>query len=428
MNLLALRSATGAAAVAVVVCATLVCVANTSEEKALSERVRRHRVVFTTVPTRIQNSPILAVSSLGVGDDAVRLYRCASHLQADEIATIRGPGRFGSAILSVPALDGAMVIGAPGHNVSSGGVYLAAAPEWNAQLICKSPFPEDSEFGSALCAIVRDGHDDGLLVAVGCPQRPGVTGSRGSIHIVSVERQVVVRGLQAPDGSPSFGSSLLGVPDQDNDGYSDVLVGSTGGGGALWLVSGLDGSTILRLSCESPSDVVTSAISFVAPSKMGPSRVAAVVLNCEGATVPVTKMQFWSLADGRTVGPDRVSAAAAWRCAIRDCSSDDASMVTIKDVNGDGVQDLAVGLPTASHGLAGYLGGVVILSGLDGTVLRELTWPGTERAFGATLAWMPTSRDGVLVIGAQDILLGQHAVYMIDGGFHAPSARRVLPY
>lgn len=110
----------------------------------------------------------------------------------------------------------------------------------------------DSQFGSTV-SWTPDVNGDGVIdVLVASPfhSRPGPINRTGRVYIFSGNSGSGIRAVFSPISQEEgrFGSSLVGVPDADNDGRGDFLVGAlgepTGGGGRAYLMSGNTGNII----------------------------------------------------------------------------------------------------------------------------------------------------------------------------------------
>ncbi len=208
-----------------------------------------------------------------------------------------------------------------------------------------------------------------------------------------------------PAGGPleSFGISLGFVGDLDGDRCADWVAGAPGaspGGlayaGTLWVHSGRDGSLIRShdgaASLDSLGYVSCDAGDLdgdgVGDYVVGEDAVAGTLNACSGAT----GASLW-----------RSGSVGARNGAFVDGGS---------DMDGDGVPDLLVGEPYAN--LSGQVsnGHLVVVSGADGSILYDL-WGASREMLGCSARFLPdTDGDGV-----DEIMVGLpgYAGYSGDG-------------
>ncbi|MFT7618266.1 MAG: hypothetical protein ACI97A_001908 [Planctomycetota bacterium] len=170
--------------------------------------------------------------------------------------------------------------------------------------------------------------------------------------------------LQSVNPADSFGSSVCGAGDANGDGFDDILVGAIGANvthqdaGAAMLFSGRDGTLLHTVNGSSPSALAGSAC------------VGMGDVNGDGH-------------DDFAVGEPSVSGNGKVRVfSGRDASvlmsisgqgHTGASLANAGDVNGDGINDLAVGQPSHVVKTAGNpRGRVQVLSGANGSVLLSM--------------------------------------------------------
>lgn len=209
---------------------------------------------------------------------------------------LNGPapgGRFGAALASLGDLDGdglaEVAIGAPqedavyvlfGHDPEAGGVVDPAAPDGTALVVLGFAEGAAAGFGSALSG-GRDATGDGVPdLLVGAPRAPRDGRAAGLALVVSGARIASgIPTLNSPgEGTPVFigpraslaGSSVALVPDLNDDGIAEILVGAPGqraGSGAAYLVPGGGPGAQLALENE--------AVTFLG-SQLGADLGAAV--------------------------------------------------------------------------------------------------------------------------------------------------------
>lgn len=236
-----------------------------------------------------------------------------------------------------------------------------------------------------------DGHDD---VALGLP-RAGPEG-RGAVWILSGADGS--RLLEASGGTARerFGAALA-VADIDRDGDHELLVGAPGwnaDAGAVFVVS-MGGA---RLGAYHGGE---------AYGYFGHAVAAVGDMDGDGAADVVVGAPSGRDDDGRATGTVSLLSGKTGR-SLWSVSGDGEleslgeSLAVLGDVNGDGAMDVAVGAPGAASAGRGT-GAVRILSGRDGRVWRALQGRGGGDRFGASLAAAgDVDGDGVgdLLVGA----------------------------
>jgi len=234
---------------------------------------------------------------------------------------------------------------------------------------------DNDNFGGALSPL-GDLDGDGVIdLAVGVPGDAGGGSSRGAIWVLFLDTDGTVKSEQkigdATGGfggtlvdSDVFGSSLALLQDLDGDGVDDLAAGAVGDGdggllqGAVWVL----------------------------------------FLNADGTVKSEQKIS--ELAGGFT-GPLEIFDQFGW------------ALSSLDDLDGDGVDDLAVGAET------GFAGGAIwmLFLNADGTVKSEQRIDDATGGFGGAagdLGWALALMDDVDGDGVRDLAVG--AASSDDGG------------
>ncbi len=367
---------------------------------------------------------------------------------------IRG---FGSALLALPDLDGDgvgdILVGAPESEGPAGpdcGAVILYSGATGAVIRTSFGAAADDFLGRSLAPagdLDHDGVPDSLS---------GATEAGPYSHSITTGRAVVLSGrtgapilhLAPPSGARSFGAAVAGGVDVDGDGDADLLIGAPMNqsglpNGTAFLYSGASGAMIRRfdgtLGDESGSAVAFagdltgnggSEVLIGAPGigEVRIYRTDGTLLHSVTATDPTgdfgaaiaagARLDLDAAPDWLTLAPKQsgqgvapgavhpFSGATAHALGVIEGDTREAaagsSLAAIDDWNGDGVGELAVGLPRATVGTVPGSGAVLILSGKDGSVLQTIDGVVRSGSFGAALTAMD-DKDGD---GIGDLLVG----------------------
>ena len=270
----------------------------------------------------------------------------------------------------------------------------------------------------------------------------------GWVHVFSGATGVQLYQVQSPTLSGTYGRAVQGVGDVTGDGVPDFLVadpwaseaylqsGDTGAVHASIAMNGgdLGGYALAALPDVTGDGLPDYAVGNYAAYPRGEVKLATgasgTVLqhwvpagsdydSFGDALAPIEDVDGDGLAD-LVVGDTGYVSAAGWyagRVEVR--SSADGSLlwhvdspqaylgfgeavVSPGDVDGDGVADVAVGVPQLDRGWRTEVGGVVLLAGADGSLLNLWWGGGNGDEFGTDLACGDFDGDGV----AQDLAVG----------------------
>ena len=297
-----------------------------------------------------------------------------------------------------------------------------------------------------------DGADD---IAVGLP-------NLGLVELRSGATGALLLTVTHTDPSSNFGCGLDRYPDLDGDGRPELLVGASRattiglGFGEVHLLSPVTGATWLQVDTSARNnsfgsrvvalpDLDGDGVADFAASAPDAGRnsnpACGVLVVCSGATGAVLQeiegtvgsphhfgfgdpllasgdLDGDGWADLVAAGPDKSAAGisgAGYLLAVSPVDgrvlwqadgsalqeSFGSALVAIPDGDGDGVDDLLVGVPGAA-GAAGVVGELRFLSGASGATFDRWTWSVRGEGFGWSLA-APGDLDGD---GHDEILLG----------------------
>lgn len=268
------------------------------------------------------------------------------------LRTALGPetgDEFGRAIAGLDDLNGDAVpdlaVGAPGHaptaGFETGAVYLVSGKD-GAILDRIDGEGDGDRFGEAVAAI-EDLSGDGLRdLIVGAPRHDGPAGAdSGKVYVYNAATQVPIRTHDGEGANDLFGTSVAAGANVDGDSVDDVLAGAP---------------------AHQPVPGIPTGKAYAFSGATG-----APLLAKEGEVVQIGA-GIWPVAFGQSVAG-------------------------VRDANGDGRDDVAVGSPAFTvFGLdlgAGVLdqrGRAYLLSGANGAVLQMQTGETVDDRLGRAVA------------------------------------------
>lgn len=327
-------------------------------------------------------------------------------------------GLFGHWVLPVPDLDGDgladVVVSAPNARVDGNvrGVVSARSPATGKELWRRSG--KDTENLGWDLAPAGDQYGDGTMdVFAGAPSVDA-----GSVKLLSGKDGTVLRTYTPPADVQSFGWYVANVGDLDGDGRADVAVGAPlepgvaeAKMGGAWVLSTRDGSVLQHWQGTTRLDgfgEVVASIGDLDGDGVGEIAVASPRTNDQTRSLPGEvfvysgragkELRHWiGRQPGELFGRMTVSAG---------------------DVDGDGIDDVAIGAPWYAVGDRTRVGRLEIRSGRTGKVLHELVGDEADGWFGWHVRRAPDpdgdKRPTLLVGSLRHSVDGQPAVGTID--------------
>lgn len=248
------------------------------------------------------------------------------------------------------------------------------------------------KFGQALDG-KRDFDGDGfqdLLIG-----SPGANSPTGSVRVVSGRTGEAILGILA---EKTFGTSVLSIDDRNGDGVPEIVVGipkSQFQKGICQILSGLDGSLLATWTGNHTGDSFgASLLELPDLDNDGNTEIAIGAIASFGkgyvqirSGSTLTGSVLYTLQN--PVGGDFGSGSDLFG----------RSLARVRDQDGDGFDDIAVGAPYATFQGQSQRGVVRIYSAKTGTFLYQFAGDAAQDGFGASIA----SANGILVVGAPGI-------------------------
>ena len=332
------------------------------------------------------------------GVDGTVLIRVVGEARSDQ---------FGLSVAGLDDLDGDgladFVVGAPGRDPggmdSAGSLYFFFGADGSLIQRLDSPMAL-ARFGwSVANAGDVDGDGTGDIIT-GTPYLFGRNGvmSGGAFLLSGVDQSRIIR-LHPTSILSLFGAVVDGLGDVDGDGIGDVAVGipnQYGQGGAVRVYSGATGLLIHDFTRSYSSMHFCSAVSGIGDLDRDGHNDILIGSEVQDRFGQVTGgVDVYSGATGAVLFEDIHRGLADTGFGTR--------LAAVGDLNGDGVQDFAVGAPSASPGGIFEAGSAFLYSGSSGALLYAYhgIQPGGKLGSAIAGSRNPEGRWQGFLIGAQ---------------------------
>ena len=331
----------------------------------------------------------LLLVSHGAAQTTSELFRLESRFDGEDLGD-----ELGLAVSDAGDVNGDgvpdLIIGAPYS--SAGGFFRAGTAYVYSGVDGSTLFTLNGEDDNDLLGLSvagagdvdGDGYDD-IIVGIPNADPVGLPIHAGSAVVVSVETGTLLWRFNGGAFFDQLGTSVAGVGDVNGDGVPDLAVGAPfmdpGGrfsAGSAIVYSGADGTELGRLN--GPVDGANMGFAVAAAGDVNNDGFQDVIVGA-----PRDEPGGASLAGAAYV----LGGGAAGLLFQIDGSADDQlglSVDGVGDVNGDGFDDVIVGVPFGDPGGIPDAGSARVHSGADGSVLWELNGAVSGEQFGTAVA------------------------------------------
>jgi FG-GAP repeat len=329
-------------------------------------------------------------------------------------------GLFGHWVMPVPDLSGDgladLVIAAPHARVDGRmlGILVARSPKTGDELWRRAETETGTENLGWDMALAGDQDGDGREdLFVGAPAE-----LTGRVYLVSGKDGAVLRTYRPGEEGGSFGWYLARLDDLDGDGRADLAVGgpsavSADGArvGGAWVLSSAGGKELRHWKGSDPRGGFGGVVAAVADlDGDGKGEIAVAAPGTEDQTRTLAgELRIYSGATGKELRhwSGRQPGELYGRM-----------VVAAGDLDGDGVEDLAIGAPWYRRGAADKVGRVELRSGRSGAVLAKLLGDEADCWFGWHIRRAPDpdgrGRPALLINSLRHPIDGKAGVGVLD--------------
>ena len=210
-------------------------------------------------------------------------------------------------------------------------------------------------------------------------------GAWTSVRVISGRDGRLLDVYTAPAGGKVH--SLSATSDIDQDGHADLLVGDTYASvsaGLVQLLSGKDFSVLHAAFGDASADQLGSTVAMLGDLDAdGTADYAAGATQDHGTWADPGYIRAYSGKDGSTLW----TVYGDYSCVEVGCSGMGSRLAATGDLDGDGRDDMIAGMPGYSDSVLGYWAGRArAYSGADGSTLHDLSGVFGCQLYGASVA------------------------------------------
>lgn len=247
----------------------------------------------------------------------------------------------------------------------------------------------------------------------------------GEVELRSGANGALIRRYTSSSNWDHFGAAVAAVGDMNGDGLHDLAVGAYDddwsglGSGAVYIFSGADGHAIHTLRGEHPWDRFGFSIAGCGDMDFdGVPDFAVGAPNQKAGAKSAGKVTFHSGANGAELNFIRGRGRDAFF---------GTKMVCLGDVDNDMVPDFAISGIDDSTNIVGLSAHIQIVSGADASVIQTLEQESDGERFGYSMAAVDVNGDGINDLAVGTPMAGQIGSTGLASGrieaFSGPSGR-----